>query len=75
MRVNGLKDRKVQQIASGEANYALCQNGDLYVWGKYNQSVIWQPMRILDQSSLVSIKQSLSGLTAAIDTFQRLWLW
>ena len=32
-------------------------------------------MRILDQSSLVSIVQSFSGLTAAVDSYQRLWLW
>jgi hypothetical protein len=47
----------------------------VFVWGFYQDEVIMQPRKLKVGAKFLSISQSFSGLTGAIDTQNRVWAW
>ncbi len=43
----------MKELACGESNYALTVDGDLYVWGLYNEILIKSPSKLIENSDLV----------------------
>lgn len=65
--------KDVKELTCGEANYAIAKNGDLYVWGLYNDNLLKTPTRLIENCDLDKIVSS-SSFTAGIDKFHRLWV-
>jgi len=72
--VTALENKRVKELACGESNYALTVDGDLYVWGLYNEIFIKSPSKLIENSDLVQIVSSSDKFTAAIDKFHKLWV-
>jgi alpha-tubulin suppressor-like RCC1 family protein len=68
------KSKDVMELACGVANFAITNNGDLYVWGLYNETHIKIPTKLIENSDLNKIVSSISSFTAGVDKFSRLWV-
>lgn len=49
-----LASKKIIYVAAGQASYALSVSGELYVWGKYQQKILWQPVKLLSAIKAIS---------------------
>ena len=74
--VKTLTDKFISDIACGEGSFAITTNGELYIWGLYNLELYRKPfMPSAFSRPIVSVSQSFSGVTAAVDLDEQAWYW